>query len=143
MENIEEIIFYNLENTVKTYRQFAQKNTLKAGLDITIDQWLILKTFYENPTITQQQLAKIVFKDIASVTRIIDLLIKKEYLERNLHKQDRRRFEISITKNGLKILKDTYPISVSNRKKALEGITDKDIYFLQNLLQKIILNINQ
>ena len=143
MESLEEIIFYNLEKTVKSYRQFAQKNTLKAGSDITIDQWLVLKTFHESPTITQQQLAKRVFKDVASVTRIFDLLIKKEYLERNPHKQDRRRFEITITQKGLKNLIDDYPISVSNRKKALKGITEDEIKLLQNILQKIISNVKE
>ena len=53
MDKLDNIIFYNLEKTIKSYRQFAQANCLKAGVEITIDQWLVLKTIGEYPDITQ------------------------------------------------------------------------------------------
>jgi MarR family transcriptional regulator, transcriptional regulator for hemolysin len=34
MEKLEELIFYKLENAIKTYRQFAQKQITKGGFDI-------------------------------------------------------------------------------------------------------------
>ncbi len=80
MEKLSDIIFYTLERSIKTYRQFAQKNITGGGFNITIDQWLVLKTIQENSTISQQQLDAKVFKDFASVTRIIELLVKNGYL---------------------------------------------------------------
>ena len=142
MGNLEEIIFYNLEKAVKSYRQFAQKKTINAGIDITIDQWLLLKTLQENPIVTQQELAKKIFKDVASITRMVDLLIQKKYIYRTIHNEDRRRFHLTITELGEKTLNKTTPISVENRKKALKGISKKDILLVQKVLQKIISNTN-
>ena len=77
MEKLDEIIFYTLEKSIKTYRKFAQQQLLKNGYDITIDQWLVLKTLQENQQLSQNQIAELVFKDFASITRIIELLVKK------------------------------------------------------------------
>ena len=60
---LNDVIFYVLEKTIKRYRQFAQSNIDRAGLDITIDQWLILNVIQEMPTLGQQEIAERVFKD--------------------------------------------------------------------------------
>lgn len=142
VEKLSNIIFYTLEKSIKTYRQFAQKNITANGFNITIDQWLILKTIQEDSTISQQQLGVKVFKDFASVTRIIELLVKNGYLLRNFHKEDRRRFALTVSKEGVKIIKSLEPIIKSNRNKALKGISITDIKMLQLILTAITANIN-
>ena len=42
MEKLDKVIFYTLEKAVKSYRQFAQRNTMNTGIDVTIDQWLVI-----------------------------------------------------------------------------------------------------
>ncbi|MBK8417035.1 MAG: MarR family transcriptional regulator [Bacteroidetes bacterium] len=143
MENLDQIIFYSVEKSIKSYRQFAQKCIDKKGIDITIDQWLVLKTIENNAGMTQQQIAKNVFKDYASITRIIEILVTKKYLERNFHSVDRRRFDLSITKLGFEMLKRLTPIIESNRKQALNGITKSEIELLKNVLNKITENVSK
>lgn len=140
MENLDQIVFYTLEKSIKTYRQFAQKNISKKAVDITIDQWLLLRSIQNNPDITQQQIATNVFKDYASITRMIELLVRKKFLTRDFHSDDRRRFNLSLTKKGLEILKGLTPIIQANRKQALDGITKVEIETMQNMLNKIINN---
>ena len=140
MEKIEEILFYKLEKAIKTYRQYAQRQIKNAGFDITIDQWLVLKTIKESSNLSQQQIAQNVFKDYASVTRIIELLVKKEYLMRSFHNKDRRRFELSLTELGETIIDNVYPIVLQNRNQALKSISKKDIEALTNNLNEIISN---
>jgi MarR family transcriptional regulator for hemolysin len=142
MEKLNQILFYSLEKSIKSYRQFAQKMINKNGFDITIDQWLVLKTILDNPCMTQQQIAINVFKDYASITRIIEILVKKRVLERQFHSTDRRRYDLRITKSGLEILEGLTPIIISNRKQALSGITTSEIEIFRNTLDKIIKNCN-
>ncbi|MBL7979874.1 MAG: MarR family transcriptional regulator [Bacteroidetes Order II. Incertae sedis bacterium] len=142
MEKLSNIIFYTLEKSIKTYRQFAQRNISAAGFTITIDQWLVLKTIQEDSSISQQQLALKVFKDFASITRIIELLVKNGYLIRNFHKEDRRRFELTLSKEGVTIIKSLEPVINKNRTKALYGLSVEDIENLQTSLNKIISNLN-
>ncbi len=143
MNKLNTIVFYSLEKTIKTYRQFAQKNIKNAGFDITIDQWLVLKTIQEDNSISQQQLAIKVFKDFSSITRIIELLVKNGYLIRDFHKEDRRRFEVTLSPKGAEIVTSLEPVIHQNRSQALNGIPLSEINFLQTILSKITSNIHE
>lgn len=142
MEKLNDIIFYSIEKSIKAYRQFAQKNISKAGIEITIDQWLVLKTIEEDNSISQKDIASKTFKDVASITRIIELLVQKGYLSRNLKSQDRRRFDLTLTAEGNNILEKMQPYIQINRTQALKNITEEEIINLQSTLLKIISNIN-
>lgn len=130
-------VFYNIEKAIKTYRKFAQKAITAKGFDITIDQWLLLKVVKENPELTQQRIADRLFKDYASVTRIVQLLVEKKYIERSLHSKDRRRFSLALTEHGNAIIKDLWPVIINNRKTALETLTNEDINQLNRTLKII------
>lgn len=140
MEKLERVIFYVLDKTIKTYRQFAQRRLLQNGLDITIDQWLVLRSMADEPGISQLEIADRVFKDAASVTRIIDLLIKKGYLQRELHEQDRRRFKLQLTKEGKTLLKAVEKVADQNRAIALTGIDEQRLQHMRETLLTIIQN---
>lgn len=143
MEKIEDILFYTIDKSIKTYRQFAQKRIKDAGYSVTIDQWLVLKNIQEFPGINQQDLSKKVFKDNASVTRIIELLVQSQLLERSVNEGDRRRTFITITQQGLKTLQDVQEIVLQNRAKALKGLDSQELKELKKNLQKIIDNIGE
>lgn len=140
MEHLNEIIFYSLDKAIRSYRQYAHQRLNELGFDITIDQWLVLKSLNENPEYSQQQIAGIVFKDFASLTRIIELLVKKNYLDRSMHQQDRRRFNLTLTPLAYELLLAMQPAIIANRKKALAGIDAITIGKLQETLDRIIQN---
>ncbi|MBL0253740.1 MAG: MarR family transcriptional regulator [Chitinophagaceae bacterium] len=139
MENINAVLFYTLEKSIKVYRKYAQTQIANAGFDITIDQWLVLKSLQENSHLSQNEIADLVFKDMASITRIIELLVKKELVERHINKSDRRKFELKITKNGKKMIELISPIVENNRKQALKGITKLE---QNNLISRLEILIN-
>lgn len=140
MEKLNNIIFYNIDKAIRTYRMYAMKKIREKGYKITIDQWLIIKSILENPEITQQELAKNVFKDNASVTRIIDLMVKSNYLNRKVDTNDRRKSILSVTKEGKDIIQKVQNIVLENRKIALKGIDKEDLDAMDIILQKIITN---
>ena len=140
METLSSVIFYNIEEAIKTYRMYAQKQLKSNQLNITIDQWLVLKCLKENPNATHIELAEKVFKDNASITRIIEILAKANFVEREVNPNDRRKFDLKITPSGDKILKDVYQIVLKNRAKALEDITAEEIETVNRVLKKISAN---
>lgn len=137
MEPLKDVIFYWVDKSIRTYRQYAQKQLKKAGYTITIDQWLVIKTLLENPNIKQQDLSERVFKDNASVTRIIELLVKAKYLKRKNNPEDRRRSGLEVTEKGREIIADVHKIVLQNRMFALNGISKKDLEITQKVLLKI------
>lgn len=127
LQKLDSVIFYYVEKAIKSYRQFAQKELKRAGLKITVDQWLTLNCLNENPEISQKELAEMVFKDTASVTRIIELLVQAGYLKRAMHNSDGRRAVLQITKQGKGLLEKAAKVVSAYRKQAQEGIAAKDI----------------
>lgn len=140
MEKLNDTLLYTLDKCFRTYNQFSQRNVRKAGYEITIDQWLILKSVAENPDITQNDISKIVFKDSASITRIIQLLVNAGYLNRENHTTDRRRVNLTLTENGKKITINVNDIAKQNRALALKDVDQESIEQMKALLQKIISN---
>ena len=143
MERLEDILFYTIEKSIKKYRQYSQKKLIAAGHSITIDQWLILSVIKNHPDKSLNEIAEKVFKDAASVSRIIDLLVRSGLLERSVSAQDRRRVEIKITPKGEKTLIAVKKIVSLNRANAIKGITKTEIDLLNRLLNQIITNCNE
>ncbi len=135
-----ETIFHAIESTIKEYRKFAQKNISEAIEDMTIDQGLVLIFLDEYPDMTQKEIAELVFKDNASMTRMINTMVKKKYLKRSMHTEDRRRFNIEITQKGKEVLKILPPIIQNNRNSSLQGISKNEQKQLETILKKIRAN---
>jgi MarR family transcriptional regulator for hemolysin len=140
MERLEDILFYTLDKSIKSYRQFAQRKMIGAGFELTIDQWLVLKAILDNPEQNQQEIAEAAFKDFASVTRIIELLVKKGFLTRAIHPGDRRRFLLTPTAKAERELTQMRPVTEQNRNTALQGISKEQLAQLQEYLTRIIEN---
>lgn len=137
---LQDVLFYSLEAASKAYRRFAQARLHEAGIDITIDQWLVLKTIHERPDITLQKVGTSVFKDFASVTRIVQLLERKGLLRRKPHPTDGRRSELALTGAGESVIRTVEPIAQANRRRALAGIDPEEMARLRELLKRIVEN---
>jgi DNA-binding MarR family transcriptional regulator len=140
MEKLNDTFLYTIDKCFRSYHQFAQKNVRKAGFKITIDQWLTLKNVAENPDITQNDLGKLVFKDKASITRIIQLLVNARYLTRESNPEDKRRLNLTLTSSGVKIMSDVEKIAFQNRSTALKDVDLNLMQEMKSVLQQIIQN---
>ena len=136
MEPSESINFYLLDKAIRTYRMYSQKKLRENGYNITVDQWLVLKVLMENPRISQQEIAARVFKDSASVTRIIDLLVKFKYLNRKVNDKDRRKSILNVTVSGEAIIQQVQALVLQNRKTAQAGIQLEELETLNATLKK-------
>lgn len=134
-------VFYTIEKTIKSYRKFAKKNFLKVVNDITIDQKLILQYINDCPELNQKEIAELVFKDNASLTRMIDIMVNKKFITRSMNEQDRRRYKIEITSKGKQVLNMLEPVIADNREKAFSGITETELMQLESTLNKILNNL--
>ncbi|HEY8398517.1 MAG TPA: MarR family transcriptional regulator [Flavihumibacter sp.] len=139
-EKLNSTFFYVLERAIKSYRQMAQRKISQEFGDITVDQLLVLQTMKDQPELTQQQIALAVFKDYASITRIIDLLVRKGFINRTGHPTDRRRFELTLTAEAEDLLAAVHPRIMKNRKIALNGISQDEISIARKVLAAITEN---
>lgn len=142
MQKLNEIFFYQLEKSIKSYRRYVQARFKEQGFNITVDQWLVLNALNENAKLTQSDLAELVFKDKASMTRLIELLVLKKLVQRAAHETSRRRFKLTITEKGHELISQILPLVKDNRKNGLAGINNNELQTAENVLKKIINNCN-
>lgn len=131
-----------LDRTARKVKQYAQQQFKTGEFDVTVDQWLVLKNLAENELLSQTELANLVFKDNPTLTRIIDLLCKKGYVERVPHPQDRRSFQLHLTGPGLEKVSELRPKILEIREKAWENLTAKDFEEFKRILNTIYQNLD-
>ena len=74
---------------------------------------------------------------MSNTTRLIDKLIQKKLVKRNVCIKNRRKIELFITEDGLDLLKKIDPISDEIEKKILSNISSQDLNSLISILNLI------
>lgn len=120
----------------RLYRDFRTND-----LAITPEQWTILLFLSFGDGISQQELAKITFKDRPSITRLLDNLEKRSLIARLADKTDKRSNLVYITKTGTSINLKAKEIALLTMRSALEGITEEEVRFGEKILKKIFKNL--
>ena len=136
-QRLEEVIYFLIDMTTRTMRKHTHQVMKEAGLDLTIDQFIVLKILEEKKALTQIEMAQALVKDNASITRIIELLVTKKLLSRQINEADRRMFKLELTEKGIEYLRHAKPIVFGIRRKGIENVSDHDLEITKQTLRKI------
>eukprot|EP00746_Dinoflagellata_sp_MGD_P078041 gnl/MRDRNA2_/MRDRNA2_312407_c0_seq1.p1 gnl/MRDRNA2_/MRDRNA2_312407_c0~~gnl/MRDRNA2_/MRDRNA2_312407_c0_seq1.p1 ORF type:complete len:146 (+),score=22.73 gnl/MRDRNA2_/MRDRNA2_312407_c0_seq1:137-574(+) len=140
-KKLEEVYFYWMERAMKAQRKAKNKLFRDLGINLTSDQWIILKRLNEEEGQTQRELAKSITKDPASMTRILDLLEKEKLIERR--SADRRSYTIHLTEAGGKLVQRVIPEAVKYRKMGIEGVSEEEMRVFRKVLEAIYQNFSR
>ena|SRR6202142_3899754 len=130
-----------LDRTARRVKQYAQRRFKELGFNITLDQWLLLRHLFDHGGLNQKELAKLMFKDTPTLTRIIDLLCEKGLARRTMHPADRRSFNVRLTTAGSAKVKKLKPMVRTVRLKAWEGLGQDDFDQFKRILNAIYINL--
>ncbi len=131
-----------LERASKKLKQTLQKDFNKIGAIITVDQWVILYELHKFKSLSQNQLGEKTYKDAPTVTRILDLLAKKNLIKRKMSKEDRRKYLIELTKAGNETIDQLLPTVIDFRKKGWKGLSKTELSALNQILNKVFSNMS-
>ena len=120
--------------------RFVQ-NVFNSGLDISMDQWMILGPIWQLESLSQKELGEICFRDKPSITRIIDSLEKKSLVVRVPDQIDHRIKRVILTNAGKQLFYDVLPIMEKTREEVRGDIPEEEIQIFKNVLSKIIKNL--
>jgi len=129
-----------IERTARRMKQACQHYLNLAGIDITVDQWVLLQELSISDGQGQHELAQKTFKDPPTVTRIIDLLCKKGLTIRQSDPDDRRKFNIFLTPKGQSTIGEVLPVIRQFRLRAYQNLSYEEIDQLSDLLDRIFNN---
>lgn len=133
-------VFYLLEKSMKRYRKLAQSIINEAGYDISINQLILLTNLDVRPDAKQVELAELIFKDFASVARMVDLLVKKEFLMRQESKIDRRKKDLTLTLKCKNMLDELIPLINKYRNIALNNFSEQELTQMRSFLKRLVTN---
>lgn len=133
--------FFKIDTTVKRIRGFMQKGLHDAGIDLTVDQWVVIDHIKPSPGVMQNDLAFATAKDAPTITRILDLLVQKGLVERKMSPYDRRKFNVFLTKKGEELHAEAFKIIGEARRKTWENLADTDYQELVRIMDTIYENI--
>ena len=85
---LEEILFFHVERMMKKAKDTTVATFKREGIDITKDQWVILKAISEQAGMTQVELSAHTYKDPASIKRSLDILLEKGYIDKKTSPTD-------------------------------------------------------
>ncbi len=122
-------------------KRFVQ-NSHMHGLEISLDQWLVLGPVWKNDGISQKDIAEYCGKDKTSITKIIDTLEKKNLVVRVTDQLDHRVKRVVLSQKGRELFLSALPVMAQTRDELRSGISDKEIEALKTILNKIYKNLN-
>lgn len=141
MADYKEIGSY-IDRTYKVVRQDLINRFKQRKINITPEQWVILYKLSEKDMF-QTDLASMSFRDKPTVSRIVDLLVKKGYAQRKRDRYDGRKFHISITVKGSNVIKRALPAVEESRKLGWTNLSEKEYETLINILDKVFINYTE
>jgi DNA-binding MarR family transcriptional regulator len=119
------------------------------NIDLSKEQWLILKKLNEKDGQVQNDLAIITNRSKTSLTRLINTIEKKGLVHRVPSKEDKRINHIFLTDKGKELFIRSLPVLQELIAKLQEGISKEELNItikvltrIQNNIRKHHLNIN-
>jgi DNA-binding MarR family transcriptional regulator len=78
---------------------------------LTAEQYVILKAINENAQVSPSQLADILSKDKTTITRMIETLVKNDFIQRQKHQFDRRSHTLIYTQKATETMSQILPVT--------------------------------
>jgi MarR family transcriptional regulator, temperature-dependent positive regulator of motility len=115
----------------------------EAGYDLTPVQYAALSAIEAHPAIDQVTLAGLIAYDRTTITGVVDRLVQKDLLVRQVNSRDRRVRELQITDKGRRMLCAIEPAVETAQRIMLRGLNAKESAEFMRLLRKVIATGNE
>lgn len=94
-----------LSKAERGYTKILNRAFLKAGYDVSREQFELLQVLWEEDHVNQQTISKRLQKDKYNVTKLLNTLTKRGYVQRKMCKEDRRNNFVVLTEKGIEVKK--------------------------------------
>lgn len=125
---------------------FASKNSFNQkikGYKISPEQWSVIYKVIEVPGISQKIVSDSTYKDQGNLTRMIDTLVKNDFLIKEQNNTNRREIQLFPTNKAIDISESIIECSQQHNKNMLDDFSDSEKEQLFHLLNKVYDNLNK
>lgn len=104
MNDIRELVTY-LSRAERGYTKMLNRAFQQAGYDLSREQFELLQVLWEADNVNQQTISRKLQKDKYNVTKLLNTLTKRGFVQRKMGKEDRRNNFIVLTEKGMEVQK--------------------------------------
>jgi DNA-binding MarR family transcriptional regulator len=115
-------------------------NSFAASLaehNISVEQWVVLRTLYNLKDIMLSQAAEIIGVDKGSLSRMVERLVKRGLVNR-AEGQNRRSIKLSLTKSGMDLVPKLAKLADSNDERLFRSLTASQKTGLLDMLKNLL-----
>ena len=141
MEKLHDNIGFLIGLTARSMKAHFNKKLREEGEDLTIDQLRVVKVLFHHDGLSQQELADMLVLEKPGITKQIDLLEHKGYVERRVDPQDRRHKRVYCTPQAHRLHDRVMKIAERERRAIGHGISESQMDAFRHVCQRILLNI--
>lgn len=130
---------HEMVELIKKY-QFRDRSQMTC-CGVSVSQCYILETLHRFGALSMNQLAKRMYIEISTVTRVVEELVKKKLVTREEDPKDRRIRLITITDAGEAVFQESWKAVFASERQILDSFPAKErevlIRFLRRLNQAV------
>lgn len=104
MNDVRELVSY-LSKAERGYTKMLNRAFLKAGYDLSREQYELLQVLWEEDNVNQQTISKRLQKDKYNVTKLLNTLTKRGFVQRKMCQEDKRNNFVVLTEKGMEVKK--------------------------------------
>ena len=112
-----------------------------AGHDLSFVQWLVLIKLREGTAVTASDLCRQMRYDNGALTRLLDQLETRGFIERKRSETDRRVVDLELTAAGRRKVTELLPLVVESLNNILGDFSKAEFAELVRLLNKLMDNL--
>lgn len=129
----------NIEQVARLGRHSASKFFDKnSNLSVSFNDFLILEALFDNPDIHQRNLAKILVRSVANLSRELDRLEKRGLVERTVDVKDRRTVKtLKLSEAGQQVYQKACETCVRQVENIENVFSQKEYETFMNYLFKL------
>lgn len=140
-QRFEDSLGYLLHHLMYAFRQGLARRCSEQGYEVTHEEIMVLMLLRRDNGLTQTHIAEVLAKDKAIITRLLNGLVKKRYVERRSDKSDRRLVRAFLTPEGLDLAQCLFPMVLDYVSDALDDISRQEFNATCRILQRILANL--
>jgi DNA-binding MarR family transcriptional regulator len=136
-------LFQLLNEINKELKKYYYTELEKNGISLPIEQLNVLQFINANNGVKQQDIADATGKDKTTITRFLDVMLKKGLILKKDSKIDTRQKIITISKKGKDILNKTIDINNMFNKNIENTLSNKELQNFKKNLKVLLVPFNQ
>jgi len=137
MTDVEELVAL-LNKAERGYSKILNRNFLKAGLDLSREQYELLQVLWEEDNVNQQTISKCLQKDKYNVTKLLNTLQKRGFVQRKMGQTDRRNNFVVLTEKGRNVRKQLTEIVEQTHADLTFTLSSQELKAGNWLLRKFV-----